>query len=327
LTRIVGKKLAALAAPRPTRRPVGPSRLYGWRGPTTKLPREHELGHALLQPSATAPTDPGDNWLPAAWARVLRAFKVKLNWHSGADTPRLATRRMQPLPRLPAAAHAWVEAAEVLRTELVSERKRNHTLNQQVARLSDELAQARVDLAGTQACERRANHMALHDGLTALPNRRHFMERLQHVLTLNDSPDCRPWIVYLDLDGFKEINDLHGHQTGDNVLKVVAGRMLGAVRRNDLMARLGGDEFVCLLKGNLSTEQLVLLAEKLYCTISEPISLGSLRLSICPSIGLAQATACGTSADALLAAADAAMYQAKQAHTRLAFAPTPAAST
>ncbi|HEU5295383.1 MAG TPA: GGDEF domain-containing protein, partial [Burkholderiaceae bacterium] len=166
--------------------------------------------------------------------------------------------------------------------------------------------------------ERHAHHLASHDSLTTLPNRRFFTERLDQALT-RLGPACQDIaVVYLDLDGLKSINDRYGHDTGDQLLKIAAARLRGALRAQDIVCRLGGDEFACLLIDSLSRPQLEHLACKLFDAVSAPMQIGGQSLVVCPSIGIAAGDS-GSNGAALLKQADAAMYCAKREQSGYAF--------
>ena len=181
------------------------------------------------------------------------------------------------------------------------------------------LAQARAELAGTQAGERQARHLAAHDALTSLPNRSRFCERLAQALGPQRPAHGRVAVLYIDLDGFKPINDEHGHAVGDEVLRIVAMRMTRAVRADDMVSRLGGDEFACLVTDRLDRAQLTRLAGKLFDAIAAPLTLGELRMAVSPSIGIAVCPEDGDAAADLLRLADAAMYCAKRTRSGFAF--------
>jgi diguanylate cyclase (GGDEF)-like protein len=206
-----------------------------------------------------------------------------------------------------------------LRTALAHELARCQQLELKVFDAQAGLAQLRAELAGTQAGERRARHLAMHDGLTSLPNRSFFRQQLG--LALAHLEPRRPAfaVLYLDLDGFKPINDTHGHTIGDELLRIVAARLSQAVRAEDMVSRLGGDEFACLMADLLDREQLSRLAVKLVDTVSAPLMIGRLKLSVRPSIGIAICPTDGATADTLLENADAAMYRAKRHRTGYAF--------
>lgn len=208
----------------------------------------------------------------------------------------------------------------VQHAEQPTTRPRKPSLATELEQAKAEVARLRAELAGTQAGERTARHEAMHDGLTGLPNRRMYMLHLEQALHQSRSPHLETIVMYLDIDRFKHINDEHGHQVGDSVLRTVGARLAKSVRAGDLVARLGGDEFACLLQTNLRQTQLLALARKLYATVAAPMKLENLTLRIDISIGVAVYAEDGQTADTLLNSADAAMYQAKQQHTRVMFA-------
>jgi diguanylate cyclase (GGDEF)-like protein len=208
---------------------------------------------------------------------------------------------------------------EQLKVMFTREVARRHQAEQAVTNAQAELALARAELLGTQAGERRARHLALHDSLTALPNRNFFRERLDHELVYAESQRKALALLYLDLDGFKPLNDTHGHDAGDEMLKIVAARLARAVRADDMVSRLGGDEFACLLPGLPSRDRLGSLAGKLFQVVSAPLKLGKIEVSVRPSIGIAVSPTDGHTAEVLLRNADAAMYRAKRRKTGYAF--------
>jgi diguanylate cyclase (GGDEF)-like protein len=182
-----------------------------------------------------------------------------------------------------------------------------------------EVARLRLALAGTEASAQRARHDALHDSLTGLPNRRLFHERLAEALARADAARSSVAVLFIDLDGFKSINDTLGHDRGDELLTIVAARLSHAVRASDLVSRIGGDEFACLPGDVLDDDQLRILASKLFDAVSVPMRLDQLRLCIYPSIGIARHPDGGKSAQAVLRSADIAMYRAKRTRSRYAF--------
>jgi diguanylate cyclase (GGDEF)-like protein len=186
-----------------------------------------------------------------------------------------------------------------------------------------ELRRTRIELQHAHSSEQQARHQALHDSLTELPNRSCFRQRLDRDLArgqpqaLDSAPVLA--VLYLDLDGFKPINDRHGHETGDGLLRVVAARLARAVRSDDMVCRVGGDEFVCLLGDVLNRQQLSHLACKLFDAVSAPLRIGALDLLVRPSIGIAVCPQDGDTTDALLRRADTAMYRAKRQQLGYAF--------
>lgn len=194
------------------------------------------------------------------------------------------------------------------------------------ARLQNELLQARFaldrmcsDLDRTKAEERRALHLATHDNLTSLPNGLLFLDRLAHAIGGGTRKPLPMALLYLDLDGFKGINDSHGHTVGDEVLKVVSRRMRATLRHGDLVCRLGGDEFACLLDPSPTQQQLCILADKLCMQIASPIHYNGLELQVQASIGIVMADIWPASAEQMIAEADRAMYRAKRTRSRYWF--------
>lgn len=165
----------------------------------------------------------------------------------------------------------------------------------------------------TQQALRRA-HEASHDGLTHLLNRRTFDNHLSGFLASNDD-DVRGAILLLDLDGFKEINDRLGHQTGDRVLLGVADQLSRSAPEAAVVARLGGDEFAVLIPDVGSDASTMAIVEQLRTELTRPIVVDGFPLSVGVSIGLAFAPTHGRTPEDLLSAADVAMYRAKRYRT------------
>jgi len=153
--------------------------------------------------------------------------------------------------------------------------------------------------------------MAMHDSLTGLPNRALFQESLEHALSMAQRRHERLAVLFIDLDGFKKINDTHGHQSGDVVLKTVASRLLALVRKSDLVARFAGDEFMVLLN-NANQKKVNIVAHKLISEISASIVIADRTLEVTASIGIAVYPESGTTAAQIMAKADTAMYHCKQ---------------
>lgn len=174
--------------------------------------------------------------------------------------------------------------------------------------VSDQVASA---ITRTQLHERLI-HAAGHDSLTGLANRGLFQDRLQRVITRVRRTPGRFALLFLDLDKFKGINDLYGHTTGDKLLIEVATRLQGCVRESDTVARIGGDEFVLLLTNIIEPKDATNVADKIRDLLTQPFNLNNHTLTITPSIGIAVYPEDGESAEALLHAADEAMYQRKR---------------
>lgn len=155
--------------------------------------------------------------------------------------------------------------------------------------------------------------LSLHDELTGLPRRGLLRDRLQLAMTQTGHGGSRGALLFIDLDGFKTINDQHGHAIGDAVLTAIGQRLQTCVRVGDTVGRIGGDEFVVLLVALAAHDDSRVVGQKLLAAIERPIVLGGLELRLSASIGIRQFEGTATAADALLAAADAAMYSAKAA--------------
>jgi diguanylate cyclase (GGDEF)-like protein/PAS domain S-box-containing protein len=168
------------------------------------------------------------------------------------------------------------------------------------------------DIAERKVHEEGMRHAAYHDPLTDLPNRALFQDLLEQAISHADHKTGRLAVMFIDLDRFKPVNDQHGHEVGDLLLRQVADRLRQAVRRADTVARLGGDEFVILLADIGSRDTVARIAEQCIQRLSQPFLAHDLSLSIGASIGIALYPEHAASADLLIAHADAAMYQAKR---------------
>lgn len=154
--------------------------------------------------------------------------------------------------------------------------------------------------------------MAFNDALTGLPNRVLLMDRLEQAIYGCSRKKCRCGVLFLDLDRFKSVNDTFGHDTGDELLRQVARRLEGSLRRNDTVARLGGDEFVVILQEFIDQGDLDSVARKIIKVLGEPFEVFGHVLQTGTSIGIALFPDDGTVAQDLIAHADAAMYAVKR---------------
>jgi diguanylate cyclase (GGDEF)-like protein len=167
-------------------------------------------------------------------------------------------------------------------------------------------------LAEASAMLADARHRANHDALTTLANRALFADLLTHELAVCERTHSPLVVALIDLDGFKSINDVHGHAVGDEVLRLVANRIVHAIRESDVAARLGGDEFAVILP-NVGFSSATPVCEKLLETLSVPYRVDGLALVLSASIGVGAFPDSATTAEALLRRADEALYEAKRA--------------
>lgn len=169
------------------------------------------------------------------------------------------------------------------------------------------------DITKIKQHEAYLQYAAYHDTLTGLPNRLLFSDRLSQAIAQANRSDRIVALLYLDLDGFKPINDNYCHEVGDHVLQEVARRLSTCVRASDTVARIGGDEFTVLFSGLSNARECEVLAHRLVETIAQPVMLNGLKLSLSTSMGISLYPDDESDADALLRSADQAMYRAKSA--------------
>jgi diguanylate cyclase (GGDEF)-like protein/PAS domain S-box-containing protein len=176
-----------------------------------------------------------------------------------------------------------------------------------------------TDITEHKLAEKRIQRVAHHDSLTGLPNRLLFNDRLDQAIRLGKRNGLRFALLYLDLDKFKPVNDTLGHAVGDELLQAVATRIRGQVRESDTVARIGGDEFIVILLDIAGRAQAETVAGKIVAALAAPFPLGGAKQSvnIGTSIGIALYPADARDAEALVKAADAAMYSTKQAGASL----------
>lgn len=159
--------------------------------------------------------------------------------------------------------------------------------------------------------EDRLVHAALYDELSGLPNRRAFFDRLKQGIFRADRHKQEVSLVYIDLNGFKAVNDTHGHQAGDEVIREIGRRLEICLRRTDTPARLGGDEFACILEDFRDREAALAVIDKILDIFTKPISYEGVEHQIGGSLGVSFYPETATEADLLIQLADEAMYQAK----------------
>ncbi|MBC7895550.1 MAG: EAL domain-containing protein [Cytophagaceae bacterium] len=167
------------------------------------------------------------------------------------------------------------------------------------------------DVSERRALEERLVHEATHDPLTQLPNRALFLERVEHALTRSSRTAERIAIIFLDLDGFKAVNDTQGHGAGDHVLQAASRRLLSATRGCDTVARMGGDEFAVLLEQVDALSGAQAVADRIVCALRLPLEVGTLHgMVVGASLGIAVYSGLEDTTE-LIRKADVAMYEAK----------------
>jgi diguanylate cyclase (GGDEF)-like protein len=197
-----------------------------------------------------------------------------------------------------------------------------HTMDALPVRRTDEIGvlargfermrrEIRVQMDELRSKQHELTHLASHDGLTGLPNRMLFMQKLEEAIDRARVNGSRLAVLFIDLNRFKQINDQYGHSVGDDVLAIVARRLQQVLHPGDVVARLGGDEFIVLVKGERSAEAAPAIAARIVRTIDDELLIGDQPMAVGASIGISQFPADGDSAEALLLNADAAMYAAK----------------
>jgi diguanylate cyclase (GGDEF)-like protein/PAS domain S-box-containing protein len=213
-------------------------------------------------------------------------------------------------------AYAALDAGQSYRTQAQFRRK-DGTLVwidlSGVQLAGDESLWMLVDITAVKESEINAQRLAMQDSLTGLANRSQLGARLPHMLRDAERAGRKAAVCFLDLDGFKAVNDRHGHEAGDAVLGETARRLAACLRTNDLVARIGGDEFVIVLGGLNESSEVEIVLERILKSLSAPFALaGGAQVSIGASIGVALMPDHGHDGEALLGLADEALYAAKR---------------
>jgi diguanylate cyclase (GGDEF)-like protein/PAS domain S-box-containing protein len=188
----------------------------------------------------------------------------------------------------------------------ITERKQ---MEEELKRTAAELTRSNEELQRSQS---RLRHQAYHDDLTGLPNRVLFHERLDQAIQWADTSEEIVALLYIDLDGFKEVNDNQGHAVGNLLLQAVAKRLVRCLRSSDTVARLGGDEFTAILPGIREAANAERVAQKIQATISEPFELEGHKIQVTPSIGISIYPLHSRDRETLIDQADDSMYAAKK---------------
>lgn len=214
-----------------------------------------------------------------------------------------------------------VSAGKAWRGDVVNKTKSGglYTVTQSISPLSDATGKpthflvVQQDISEKRRLEEEIHYLAYHDVLTELPNRMLFQDRVQQEITHAKRGKTQFAVLFIDLDGFKAVNDTRGHAAGDKLLQIVASRLRACVREGDTVARLGGDEFTILLRGATVGEGLQRVLRKLIKAVAQPCELGEFSANVTASVGVSLYPSDATGVEKLLIHADEAMYQAKQA--------------
>lgn len=276
--------------------------------PTPADPAIVAAGLARLVAPVSPPAPIGE------WQQRLRAVQARLAGPAATATGDAAVRSRMEDELLECLA-----LLDRLDGLLADELARQRQQDLDVAGLRAALAQARAESAVTQVDVLHRQHTALHDSLTSLPNRSFFRDRLHAALAHADRRRAPVAVLVLDLDGFRHVNDTHGRALGDELLRIVAARLMRAVRAEDLVSRLGDDRFAMLVVNSVGRDKLAHLAAKLFDVVSAPLQVVAVQLVVRPSIGIALSSSDGEGTEALLSSAQAAMDRAKQTQAGFAF--------
>lgn len=188
--------------------------------------------------------------------------------------------------------------------------------------IEDELSVSQAALAASQVQEKRTRHEAMHDSVTGLPNLTLFKDRLTNAISQAYRHTWQVAVMFIDLDHFKELNDTHGHDFGDAVLRMVAGRLQEFIRGGDTVSRRSGDEFLFLMLEAKDEANARTMAHRISAVLAAPAVVNGVELTVRSSVGLAMYPDNGTTVADLLKHADLAMYEAKR-QTAVAVAPRP----
>jgi diguanylate cyclase (GGDEF)-like protein/PAS domain S-box-containing protein len=168
------------------------------------------------------------------------------------------------------------------------------------------------DITAQVYAEHSLLYMATHDSLTNLPNRELFYDRLDHTIAQAKRYKRQVGVLFLDLDGFKVVNDTYGHDTGDVLLQLLSARLKDSLRESDTIARLGGDEFTVIIEPINTLQDAALVADKIITTVHKPFTIKSNTIQVSGSLGISIYPNHGEEAKTLVKKADDAMYRAKE---------------
>ncbi len=195
----------------------------------------------------------------------------------------------------------------------VYEKKASYTADKSMVMLLHDVTEHIEALREREEAENKAAHLAMNCSLTELPNRNSFAQQIKEEILKAEAEGHSFFLLNLDLDKFKEVNDVYGHKTGDNLLNSVAQRLRSACGDDGFLARLGGDEFIAIQRCDLTSQEAIPeLAERFVKSMEEPIDVDGIHLQVGVSIGVSRFPEHGQSAEELMSNADTAMYRAKK---------------
>jgi diguanylate cyclase (GGDEF)-like protein/PAS domain S-box-containing protein len=254
-------------------------------------PRWREVLEYTDESVGTSPQE----WLGRVHADDMSALKTAIDAHLGGDTTKL---EIDHRIRARDGTYRWVLCRALLTRDSEGV----------PARLVGSL----TDIDDRKQLQAKLQHAATHDGLTGLPNRVLFVDRLGSALRSpgSDSADLFA-VIFLDLDGFKLVNDRFGHPVGDALLVAAGERIAASLRSGDIAARFGGDEFAILLFGLVGAMEVMTVATRMQERLAMPFRIDGVEATVAASIGVALSTSCYQSPEDMLRDADAAMYRAK----------------
>jgi diguanylate cyclase (GGDEF)-like protein len=289
--------------------------VYLWDSASSQLIRT-ATSHRAGVPRPAEPADTG--WTPRPGGALQRLLERPANEpiFVASDSPDPALRKMM----------ASIGARAMIAQPLATPDSLLGLLSVSVARNPDRLkptpdlldrlsgvaAQATIALQNGRLVD-QMTHQALHDQLTGLPNRLQFTDKLRGAVAQARGRSETVTLFYVDLDGFKPVNDGYGHEVGDQVLVHVGDRLRACVRGSDTVARLGGDEFAVLIEGGAPAEAVEALTQRLLDAFAAPFKCAGQRVTLGASLGRAVFPHDADDAEALLRLADAAMFEAKRA--------------
>jgi diguanylate cyclase (GGDEF)-like protein len=251
------------------------------------------------------PGAPGWLWI---FTDISTAWSLAVNLKQSVGTLQVLNRELDREVK------QRLDVEEQLReynAELETRRRAVERRAAQSARLAELLTQEKKQL---ELSKQESDFLANHDLLTGLMNRRAFEQRLRQMLATDTQEQAATAVMFIDLDNFKTVNDTLGHEAGDNLLKDVAGRLIGMLRDTDLVARLGGDEFVIATSHaeKPGAGGLRLLVDRIRDTLQIDVPAADQVIRVAATIGVAAAPEDGTTIEALLKHADQAMYVGKR---------------